>query len=197
MSLPNCLDCKHADQGFPCQKPDGTYDFEKVGRALVLYGRSFAPDGENLDPEARDRHAWAGDCAFEVEEEFPALVLPLAVAAADACETPEDAAFISAGILENAVVKHGPHLIGAIEALAGASAKFRYFLSGVWSQAGRVDDAVWERLAVAIGTGGCMDDDFRAARGGAPSVVLSHDEATALLKERIAPVARSLGLLPA
>lgn len=195
MALPNCLDCKYADQGYPCQKADGTYDFEKVGRTLVLYGRSFARDGKNIDPEAREEHAWAGDCAFEVEEEFPDLVLPLAIAAADACETPGDAAYVSAGILENAIVKHGPLLIDKIERLAHESAKFRYMLSGVWSQSGRVNEGVWQRVAAAIGASARMDDDERSAHDGSRFAVLGADEATALLAERLTPKAQKLGLL--
>lgn len=192
MALPNCLDCKHADQGYPCQKADGSYDFEKVARALVLYGRTFAVDGENLDPDARDQHAWAGDCTFEVEEEFPDLLLPLIAAAADACETPEDAAYISAGILENAVVKHGKQLIGSIEALAAESPKFRYLLSGIWSQSGRVDDGVWQRIAAAIMPGPRMDNDLRTPGDGDASATLNRDQVSALLRERLMPQASRL-----
>ena len=75
--------------------------------AVVLYGRTFAEDGENdtFDAAARDEHAWAADCAFEVEQDYPHLLLPLIVAAMDACETPRDAAYVAAGLLENAVVQ--------------------------------------------------------------------------------------------
>jgi hypothetical protein len=185
MELPNCLDCKYAEQGFPCHTAGGKFDFAKVGTAVVLHGRTFEVDGENLDPARRDEHAWAADCAFEVEQDFPHLLMPLTVAAMDACETPRDATYVAAGLLEGAVIKHGPLLIGEIEALAKHSAKFRYFLSALWGQM-RTDPDVWARVCVAVGSHGLMDDDARCPSAGHPVTVLTDAEARALLKTRIA-----------
>jgi hypothetical protein len=74
MELPTCLDCKHADQGFPCHKADGSYDFAKVAKAVVLLAgpsrRTARTSGR------REEQAWAADCAYEVEQ---------AAAAADGC----------------------------------------------------------------------------------------------------------------
>lgn len=194
MDLPNCLDCKYAEQGFPCHKADGTYDFNKVGRAVVLHGRTYSVAGENLDPQAREEHGWSSDCAYEVEQDYPHLLLPLTVAAMDACETPRDAAYVAAGLLENAVVKHGPQLIDQIEALAGASAKFRYFLSAIWGQS-RTDPEVWARLCAAVGSNGVMDTDGRCPSSGEPVVAVTPEGAAALLKDRVWLSAEKLGVV--
>lgn len=197
MELPNCLDCKYSDQGFPCHTEAGNYDFAKVGRAVVLHGRSYAFDGENLDPVAREEHAWSSDCSFEVEQDYPHLLLPLTVAAMDACETQRDAAYIAAGLLENAVVKHGPALIADIEALARESAKFRYFLSAIWGER-RADPAIWERVCRAVGSIGVMDTDGRCPNSGEEIAPLTPDEADAMIAgERVWPVAVQLGLVKA
>lgn len=194
MELPNCLDCKYSDQGFPCHTEAGTYDFKKVGQAVVLHGRSFSEDGENLDVDAREEYAWSSDCAFEVEQDYPHLLLPLTVAAMDACETTRDAAYIAAGLLENAVTKHGPHLIDQIEALAVKSAKFRFFLSAIWGQA-YTDPDVWARLCKAVGCEGVMDTDGRGPSHGTPVVALADDAAAAVLKERVWLAAAKIGLV--
>ena len=193
MELPDCLDCKYSDAGHPCRLPDGRFDFPKVGAAIVAYGRTFAVDGENLDEEARATHAWASDCGYEVEQDYPHLLLPLIVAAMDACETPGDAAYVAAGPLENAVVKHGPVLIGQIEALAAQSAKFRYFLSAIWGQS-HTDPEVWARVCKAVGSHGRMDTDGRGPWDGSPITVLNDDQAIELLNERVGPAAIRVGL---
>jgi hypothetical protein len=193
MELPDCLDCKYSDAGHPCRLPDGRFDFPKVGAAIVAYGRTFAVDGENLDEDARATHAWASDCGYEVEQDYPHLLLPLIVAAMDACETPGDAAYVAAGPLENAVVKHGPVLIGQIEALAAQSAKFRYFLSAIWGQS-HTDPEVWARVCKAVGSHGRMDTDGRGPWDGSPITVLNEEQATELLKERVGPAAIRVGL---
>ena len=193
MQLPSCLDCKHGGQGYPCHRADGNFDYAKVGRVYVLYGRSFGQNGDNLDAEARETHAWAGDCAFEIEEDYPDMLLPLIVAAMDACETSGDAAYVAAGLLENAILKHGPRLIGRIEALAARSPKFRYFLSGIWGGS-RADPEVWTRICNATGHDGLMDSDGRTPSAGGPRKVLSADEVAALLQTRVADVAAAAGL---
>ncbi len=188
MELPSCLDCKYADQGHPCRKADGSFDFAKVGAAVVLHGRTFGEDGDNLDPDTRDLHAWASDCAYEVEQDYPHLLLPLIVAAMDKSETSHDAAYIAAGLLENAVVKHGPLLIGDIEAIAKKSAKFRYFLSAIWGER-NADPSVWARVCAAVGADGVMDTEGRGPSKGEPLVVLTDEEAVALMHERVATAA--------
>ena len=184
MDLPSCLDCKYDDQGHPCRRADGTFDFNKVARAVVLYGRTFAADGDNLDAAGREAHAWAGDCAYEVEQDYPHLLLPLVAAAMDASETPRDAAYVAAGLLENAVTKHGALLIDKIEALAARSAKFRYFLSAIWGERS-TDPAVWARVCKVVGSKGVMDGDGHCPNDGGPLQPVPEDQIPALLKERV------------
>lgn len=194
MELPNCLDCKYSDQGFPCHTAAGTYDFAKVARAVMLHGRTFSVSGDNLDADSRDEYAWASDCAYEVEEDYPHLLLPLTIAAIDACETTRDAAYVAAGLLENAVCKHGPVVVDHIERLACASAKFRYVLSAIWGRA-HTDPEVWARVCTAVGHEGLMDTDGRGPSNGMPVVALSDKEAEAVLKERVWLTATKLGLV--
>jgi hypothetical protein len=193
MELPSCLDCKYADQGHPCRKADGSFDFEKVAHAVVLYGRTFGADDDDFNPAERAKYAWAGDCSFEVEQDYPHLLLPLVVAAMDASETPGDAAYIAAGLLENAVANHGPLLIGKIEALAARSPKFRYFLSAIWGQR-RTGPTVWARVCKAVGSIGVMDGDERCPSDGGTLVPVADGAVAALLRERVADVARALAL---
>jgi hypothetical protein len=193
MELPSCLDCKYAEQGHPCRKADGSFDFVKVAHAVVCYGRTFSEDGDNHDAKERETHAWASDCAYEVEQDYPHLLLPLIVAAMDASDTPGDAAYIAAGLLENAITKHGPLLIDKIEALAAHSAKFRYFLSAIWGERS-TDPAIWARVCKAVGSTGVMHTDGRGPSSGGNLTVLTGEQATAMLKERVTDAARHLGL---
>jgi hypothetical protein len=193
MDLPSCLDCKYDDQGHPCRKPDGSFDFAKVAFAVVRYGRTFSRAGDNHDPVERETHAWASDCAYEVEQDYPHLLMPLIVAAMDASETSGDASYIAAGLLENAVTKHGPQLIDKIEALASRSAKFRYFLSAIWGEA-HTDPAVWARVCKAVGSKGVMDTDGRCPSDGAPVTPLTEAQALTLIKQRVADAAQGLDL---
>lgn len=196
MELPNCLDCKYSDQGFPCHTAAGTYDFAKVARAVVLHGRTFSEAGDNLDANARDEHAWASDCAYEVEQDYLHFLLPLTVAALDACDTPRDVAYVAAGLLENAVVKHGPALVDDIQKLAANSAKFKYALSGIWGRA-NTDPDVWMRVCAAVGNEGLMDTDGRGPSNGEPVTALTPEEAADVLQQQVWPVAVKLGLVKA
>ena len=203
MSLPDCFDCKYGGLEHPCRTASGGYDFAKAGAAIVAHGRSYRDDDEDGDDAgaSRDRvdspDDWIADCQYELIEDHPALIMPLIVAAIDACETPSDAAFVAAGLIENALVKHGPSLIGDLERLAALSPKVPYVLSGVWSQSGSVKASVWERLGKAIGGHGRMSDDAREARDGSAVTVLSEAAATVLMRDRIGPAAVEAGIITA
>lgn len=194
MDLPDCFDCKYGGLERPCRKADGTFDFEGAGRALIVRGRIFGEDGGEPDPAVLEATDWITDCEFELVEDHPDLILPLTVAAMDACEMPEDAAFLAAGLIESALAKHGPRLIAGFEALAAGSAKVRYILSGVWSHGGTIDAEVWTRLGRAIGNSPRMSDDGRSSYDGSAFVVLGEDQAGALMAERVAPIAANLDL---
>ncbi len=191
MNLPDCFDCKYGGELHPCRNADGGYDFGKVAKALVARGRIFGADGGEPDPASLEETSWVTDCEFELVEDHPGLVVPLAVAAIDACETPEDAAYVAAGLLESALAKHGPAIIGDIEGVAAHSAKVRYVLSGVWSHGGSIDAEVWKRLGRAIGPGPRMSDDGRSSYDGSAFTVLDEAQARALMRERVGDSAAS------
>jgi hypothetical protein len=193
MILPGCYDCKFNDARYPCRKADGSFDLAKVAGAIVRRGRGFREDGAQDEAILADT-AWVSNCEYEVEHEHPEVLLPLIVAAMDACETPRDAGYMAAGLLENAVVNHGPLLINSIEALAARSPKFRYFLAAIWGQ-NRADPAVWARVCKAVGSDGRMDTDGRGPSDGQPVTVLAEQAATELMKERVEDAARQLGFV--
>lgn len=188
--LPECFACSFKDQGFPCRRADGALDLEKIARAIVEGRKAFITDVIDEEIEARTR--WASDCAFEIEEHHADLVLALVIAAMDACETVEDAAYVAAGVVETMVVKHGATLIDSIELLASHSPKFRFILSGIWSQ-NSVAPEIWARIGRAVGGGGRMSDDGRGPWDGNPVTVLSDDDAREVLKERVADTGLKMG----
>jgi hypothetical protein len=191
--LPECSSCGLLDQGHPCRRADGVLDLERVAKTIVESRKAFLTDEIDQDVYAATR--WASDCAYEIEDNHPELVLALVIAAMDACVTVEDAAFVAAGVVENMAVKHGPALIDSIELLARESPKFRFILSGIWSQ-GSVEPDVWMRIGRAVGAGGRMSDDGRGPWDGNPVTVLSDEEALELLKERIADTGMKMGQSP-
>lgn len=193
-ALPECYRCHFNDAGYPCRRAGGGgLDYTRIARDLVRGGRAFA--GEGIDEALYAETSWASDCAFEIEQEHPEYLLPLVLAAMDACETLLDAAYIAAGVTENMVVKHGPHVIGDIERLALKSAKFRYILSGVWSQGGSVDPDVWARIGRAVAEGGRMSADGRGPWDGNPVTVLDDEAASTLLGESVTRVAQALKII--
>ena len=193
--LPDCFDCKYGGGGHPCRTADGRFDFATVAAAIVARARVYqvAEDGGGEVAED-DAIAWVSDCEYETIEDHPQLLVPLIVATTDACETPEDAACVAAGLIESAVVKHGPALIDKIEALAARSPKFSYILSGIWSQGGSVDADVWARIGRAVSAHPRMSNDGRGPSDGSPVTGLDGDAALALMRERVGEVARGLDL---
>lgn len=194
-ALPDCFVCQFQDADHPCRRADGGgLDFGKIAREYVRGGHAYG--GEKLDEQLSDETRWASECADEITQRHPEHVLRLAIAAIDACETLEDAAYVAAGIVENMVVKQGPRVISDIERLASKSAKFRYVLSGIWSQGGSVDKGVWERIGLAVARGGRMSNDGRGPWDGNPVTVLDAAAALKLLREeRVGEIARKLGLI--
>jgi len=192
MSLPECFHCKYGGDGHPCRLSSGTLDFATLGATIVAHGRTFADDFTGDAEATRADLEWAIDCEFEITEDYPHLLLPLTVAAIDACEHQKDLAFVAAGLLENSVVKHGPVLIGKIESVASASAKFRFVLSAIWGER-NADPEVWKRVCKAVGHSGLMDTEGRGPSDGQPVSVLSDAEILALIKrESVAEAAASL-----
>lgn len=194
VALPECYRCQFDEQGYPCQRADDAgLDYAKIARDIVRAGRAFA--GEMIDEALYAEARWASDCEFEITHENPEHILPLAIAAIDACETLQDAAYVAAGIVENMMVKHGPRVISDVERLASKSAKFRYVLSGIWSQGDSIDKGVWERIGIAVAQGGRMSADGRGPWDGNPVTVLDDEAAETLLKESVTDAARTFGII--
>jgi hypothetical protein len=191
--LPDCFECKYGELGHPCRTAEGAFDFAKVAAAIVAIAGAYqSADETGAAVAIDDGVGWVTDCEYETIEDHPALLLPLIVAAMDACQTPEDASFVAAGLIESAVVKHGPALISALEALAAASPKASYILSGIWSQRGSVDPDVWARLGRAVAAHPRMSSDGRGPHDGKPVTVLDAPQAMALMKERVAEAMNGL-----
>jgi len=193
--LPDCFECKYAGLEYPCRTAGGAFDFGKVAAAIVARARAYQASqetgGEVFEDEVAD---WVVDCEYETIEDHPHLLVPLMIAAMDACETPLDAAYVAAGLIENAVVKQGPKIVDKLEALAARSPKFSYILSGIWSQGGSVEPDVWARIGRAVAAHPRMSQDGRGPSDGSPVVVLNDDEARALMTERVSEAARGLEL---
>ncbi|OYW53017.1 MAG: hypothetical protein B7Y80_18835 [Hyphomicrobium sp. 32-62-53] len=193
--LPDCFECKYGEMGHPCRLRDGAFDFAKVAAAIIGVARAYqAADAAGGEAVVGDSIAWVTDCEYEAIEDHPQLLLPLIVAAMDACETPADASFVAAGLIENAVVKHGPVLIDRLEALAVASPKASYILSGIWSQRGSVDEAVWARIGRAVAKHPRMSSDGRGPHDGGTVTVLDEVAAAVLMQERVSETARAISL---
>lgn len=180
---PDCFECKYGGLGHPCRTAAGAFDVAKVANAILGVGRAYAEAMESgREPELDASLDWVSDCEYEAIEDHPHLMMPLISAGIGACRSGRDAGFLAAGLIENALVKHGPKIIGEVEALAATSAKVRYVLSGVWRQNEGIDEAVWHRLAAAVAAGPVISNDDRRNPGfGLPSDRLADSERLAQL----------------
>lgn len=188
--LPDCFDCKYGGLEHPCRTPSGTFDFAKVARCILAVGRVYDAAFEDArEAELGEELDWVSDCEYETIEDHPHLLVPLITAAIDACETGRDAGFIAAGLIENALVKHGPKIIGDLETLAAHAPKVRFVLSGVWRQGDGVTEDIWQRLRAAVAEGPVMEaDDPRNPGFGLPAErVASEQVIEALLKTKVPP----------
>ena len=184
--LPDCFACKYGELGHPCRTAEGGFDLDKVAAAIVALARAYQlADEAGSEAQIDDGIAWVSDCEYETIEDHAPLVVPLIVAAMDACATPADASFVSAGLIENCVIKHGPAIIDQLEALAMRSAKASYILSGIWSRNGSVDTDVWARIGRAVARHPRMSADGRGPHDGSPVTVLDDDAAVALMQESV------------
>lgn len=165
----------------------------KHATAYVAYGRCFGDDPEVTADDSPD--AWSHECLSTIEDDDPELLMSFVMAAADACRSVQDIAFLAAGPVENLIIRFGPQVIDRIERLATASAKFTYLLSGVWGGS-HADPEVWARVGRLVGLGARIDNDGRGPWDGRPVSVLSHADAEALLiSESVTGIAKAIGLI--
>lgn len=141
-----------------------------IPRDLVAEALGVSPDALPPGdlPVARFAERWMGwlratqgDAAPEQHPEFWTFALfgALAARAPDLCldavlaslaiaTTPDDAALIAAGPLEDLLAASGPAIIGRIETEAAAHPRLRYALTGVWSE-GSAGTPLWQRIEAA------------------------------------------------
>ncbi len=141
-----------------------------IPRALVAEALGVSPDALPPGdlPVARFADRWMGwlratqgDAQPEAHPEFWTFALfgALAGRAPDLCldavldslalaTTPEEAALIAAGPLEDLIAANGPAVIDRIEAEAAARPRFRYALTGVWAE-GSAGTPLWQRIEAA------------------------------------------------
>lgn len=187
--LPDCFDCKYGGLEHPCRTRAGAFDFAKVAASILAVGRAYASAMEQgLDPELGEDLDWVSDCEYETIEDHPQLLVPLIAAAIDMCESGRDAGYLAAGLIENALVKHGAQIITGLEDLAKGSARARYVLSGVWIQNDSIDAGVWKRLAATVASGPVIsvDDPRNPGYGLAQALVPEEAAVAALFAKRTA-----------
>jgi Family of unknown function (DUF6869) len=102
-----------------------------------------------LERERDDNAMALFDYQWELAKDDPQRALALVIEIVQIEQHPRMLGLLAAGLVEDLLVAHGPDVIDAIEVEARGNPRFRQMLSGVWTS--RVDPAVAERLAAAIG----------------------------------------------
>lgn len=150
-----------------------------IPRDLVAEALGLSPDALPPGdlPVARFAERWMGwlratqgDAAPEQHPEFwtfalfgalasraPDLCLDAVLASLALAASPDEAALIAAGPLEDLIAASGPAIIDRLEAEASAQPRLRYALTGVWAE-GSAGTPLWRRIeALRAGTPG-LDD---------------------------------------
>ena len=154
-ALPECTSCKILGQGFPC-RTNGRLDLERLVTTLLDFHRAFGAN--RRDDDEVNRLDWAYDCVSEITRRNPDLGVDLVILGTRLVSDAEDAGDLAAGALEDLIYYHGDAVIDRIEALAAASARFRFVLSGV-CPLGDENTEVWERALRAAEPGPRIDAD--------------------------------------
>ena len=95
---------------------------------------------------------------MKLSEVAPDLCLDAVITCLLLLSTQRQAGVLAAGPLEDLIADHSEHGIDRIETLARRSPRFRYLLTGVWSQ-GKDKSPVWQRVVAAKGAGRHIGDD--------------------------------------
>ena len=147
--LPICFDCEFSSKEYPCRTNE-EFSVPAVADAYFIHVV------QNSDDDSAVEH-WSYDCANELFEQSPDLAWDFVVDIVSRLQTPEEVSNFAAGPLENLIVHHGATIIERIEELASRSARFRFVLTGVWSQ-GQQDSETWHRVLKARARGPVLDD---------------------------------------
>lgn len=149
-AVPPCIHCELGSGAYPC-RPAGNFD---PARLAASYGEHVLRD--RSEGGAGGAH-WSFGCLDHLISEAPEMAWDVIVEHLQPrLTTAAEAGMLAAGPLEDLVAQHGETFIDRIEALAGASQRWRFILSGVWSQ-GEQDTDVWCRVVKARAAGPNMD----------------------------------------
>lgn len=96
------------------------------------------------DSPEYEKLQWSFGRVWELCDESPDEALDFTLATINKDFSPTIQATLSAGPLEDLLVKHGDQMITKIESLAGSNAKFATLLGGVWKN--NMTDAIWQRV---------------------------------------------------
>lgn len=96
------------------------------------------------DSPEYEKLQWSFGTVWELCHENPDAALDFILAVMDTDFSPTIQATLSAGPLEDLLVKHGDQVIAKVEALAGGNAKFATLLGGVWKNS--MTDTIWQRV---------------------------------------------------
>lgn len=143
-----CFDCEHMGQDRLCQT-HGIFDPFKLAA-------SFFQNVMQVEDGSGGAH-WSFACVDDRAHDHPEQAWELVLAMLPLLETAENTAHFAAGPLETLIAQNGDLVIERIEAEAVKSPRFRYMLSGVWSQ-GKSETETWKRVEKARADGPSIDD---------------------------------------
>ena len=121
----------------PSGKPLSSDDLNQLADAWISYWE--APKGSPI----RDQLSGATDL-YELEYHNPEDLWKLILLIHERDQSSNIQEVLSAGPIENLLVKHGDSFIDRIETQARSDPKFAKLLGGVWKS--RMSDANWSRL---------------------------------------------------
>lgn len=168
-----CYWCEYDDRGDPC-RTDGVRDHDRMAATYAAYWARRIAD------EPDEGNEWVNECVSELEREAPKSALWFILLALDQVKLPQVLAVLAAGPMENVLCHGGPQVIGAIEAIARKSPKFRLLLSGSWGR-NRMEEEIWRRASAAAAKGPRFCDDPRTLGHGVAGREASESEIASLL----------------
>ncbi|MGQ0563603.1 MAG: DUF6869 domain-containing protein [Gemmobacter sp.] len=137
-AAPECIDCAFGDRDHPC-RTDGRLDVASVASAYLA--NNCTPEDGHRDSELD----WSFSCIWSLGLQHPEITLDVVIECLRQATTIDEVGMIAAGPLEQVISMHGQQVIERIEMLAQSSSRFRFALSGVWSQ-GQDESEVWRRV---------------------------------------------------
>ncbi len=135
----------------PDSLPEGDLPMARFATRFLTYlGETLATDETN-HPEA-----WTFLLFDALVETAPAQALAALCACLAQCDTPDQAAMIAAGPLDDLIARQGAALIAEIETLAARAPRFAYALTGLQRPEGGAA-LLWARIEAAHRGAGELD----------------------------------------